>query len=194
MAIGTPRLNDLGIAATGEAQGYWVIFATITEIVKFFGAAWDIDRITAAARLSFDEYGWLTVAELTLFTKRVLVGKYPKQKNFTPAIYMECLTDFAQEVHRVELGYKPPPEIKPISPDADPDAVKNAIAQMIAVFEDGKRQIDEDCATMRKERTAAIKLQRYKHIIQIVEQAAQEGIAPDYQLQEKYFEAIQGVK
>lgn len=189
--IKAPKLYELGVNETlGTREGMEAFFGSITSIVKFFAAGWDEGMLEETARFAYEEYNWLTVAELKLFTTRVKVGKYPRNKNFNPGIYMECLTEFAYEIKRAR-------ETKPtvftqmvIEQPADPEAVKLALKTAIDNMMNIEARMLAEQEQERKAKWQGLKNQRDQQIIALVERDATQGIAPEKPLMDLYFAAL----
>lgn len=191
IGIAAPKLHELGTnVALGSPEGYEAVFASITGIVKFFAAGWDLPMLEEAAKLAFDEYNWLTVAELKLFTLRVKMGKYPKNKNFNPGIYMECLTDFAHEITMIRQS-APVVQREMNLTEANTDLVTNAIQSVIDIILDIEQRMKEEGARERQAKYEALKNHRDQQIVDLVEHDAAQGIAPNNYMMKKYFECLE---
>lgn len=203
----SPQLHEFGInEKMNEPEGVLLFQSKIIFLAKFFGGDWDPSMAKETAKIAYREANWMTVAEVKLFIARFECGKYTSHKNFTPAIFMEHLNGYINEIlstrgavnsyawrdHVVadEL-FQPTPnpatgEVKFV----DPEVLKKMLNTMSQHFRDLEQLQRKEDERIRKAKWQGIKDQRDQQIVDLIERDAAQGIAPDKYMIKKYFEAL----
>lgn len=203
----SPQLHEFGMnEKLSVHEGILLFQAKIISLVKFMGADWDKEMASEAAKIAYQEANWMTVAEVKYFINRVMSGKYPHPKNFSPATFMEFLNSYINETLATRGAVnsyawrdnRVPDELFPLSKDpvtgepgkaVDPDVMKKVLTNMTEHIRNMEQIIKEEEERNRKAKWQALKNQRDQQIIDLVERDATEGIAPDSNLMKLYFEA-----
>lgn len=149
----------------------------------------------------------MTVAEVKYFTNRMKAGYYPRNKNLSPAVFMECLNDYIHEILATRGAVnsyawrdnKTPDELYQLPTDpatgkpgkpVDPGMVRETLKGMEAMFREADRINKENDERDRKARWEFLKNQRDQQIVSLVELDAAKGIAPDKYMMQQYFECL----
>ena len=103
--LGTAALSTLGKDAHGNMNGVFFFMDELILLLEFFGASWSDPQIIRASQLAYDEYYWLTLAEMKQFFTRVEKGDYESNKNLTPPVFMGFLTKYAEEMKAERYAY-----------------------------------------------------------------------------------------
>lgn len=103
--MGTPALSTLGKDSDGEMVGIAVFMTQIVSVLEFMGIKWTNPQIWECAQLAYDEYHWFSLAELKQFFTRVKKGDYSSNKNLNPAILLEFITSYADEMQPARYNY-----------------------------------------------------------------------------------------
>ena len=94
----TPAISTMNYGEKNTDNGKKVFEALIFNIVKYYGAAWDISQVRDCAKNCFQEWHYLSFAELSHFAKKVKTGAFGKIfGQFTPAVFIEWLRAYADE-------------------------------------------------------------------------------------------------
>lgn len=93
------QLCQLGRSEQGVQRGVVFWDAAITGILSFFQLQWPKEVIREAAILAYSEAYYLTHPELLMFSYRVKTSYYKSAKNFSPAVLLEFIREYATEVH-----------------------------------------------------------------------------------------------
>lgn len=108
-------------------------------------------QVNRCAELAYTEYHWFTIVELKQFFVRVEMGFYTSHKNFTPAVLMEFLKEYADERMAERYDHfsqqKPSgnihPESKPLT-DKQMEILKSTIENIAKEMGEPVRQIEDE--------------------------------------------------
>ena len=121
LGMNTPQLCQLGKGASGTMAGVAIFRAMIVSLASFLGAPWTKEQCHECGQLAYDECYWFSLAELKQFFTRVKTGKYTSHKNFLPAVFMEFLQEYSEEMKAARYDHFSQQKGKPaIHPDAKP--------------------------------------------------------------------------
>lgn len=205
--VPSPQLHELG--KVGESlQGLLLWNAQVISVAKFFSADWDSLMAKETAQIAYQEANWMTVAEVKYFIARLKAGKYPHNKNLSPAVFMEFLNEYINEVlanrgavNSYAWRNKAAEERElPLNPATgepgqpmDPDVMKTVMKDLELMVREADRIHKENDERIRKAKWQGLKNQRDQKIIDLVEADAAQGIAPDKFMMWEYFEALERV-
>src|SRR6478736_5595742 len=135
-ALDTPSVSTLNIGQKSTDNGIAVFAALIFKIQQFFGAKWEADMIADCAKVCYDEWYYLTFAELAHFAQKAKSGGFKEGNRslvygqFLPATLIDWFCRYASdnlnERGQYFKGVKPQwqePE-NPVSAESIKEAVK----------------------------------------------------------------------
>jgi hypothetical protein len=105
LQLETPALSMLGKDVDGEMMGITIISVQITNMVDYLDLKWTPYQIGECSRLTYEEYYWLSVAELKQFFNRVKTGFYQSEKNIRPDVFAGFLLSYTNEMHAARGSY-----------------------------------------------------------------------------------------
>jgi len=199
--VDTVQLCQLGKnQVSGGMEGIVCIKSHLLSIVSFFGMAdkWTADMFRETADIAYKECYWLSLAELQHFVNRVKAGKYSSQKNFNPAIFMEWLNEFSDEIHATRgavKGYDYKKNTIQVDKElvSDPTA-KRVIDYLVPMFMEAKERIIREDRERELKHRRDVRQAADLQIILLVEQDAMQGIAPLPTMRNEFFKALERTK
>lgn len=146
LKLETPQLCRMG-KLDGEMFGITIFRGLIADLVGYMGASWSPDQCDECGQLAYEECYWFFLAELKQFILRVKTGVYKSHKNFSPAIFMEFLQEYAAEMHEIRGQYygqsKKSDWVEPENPVAD-ELFNQVMAEITQWHEEMKNEEEQD--------------------------------------------------
>jgi len=142
--MNTPAVAVLNAGEQNTLKGEAVFGALIHGLVKFFGAVWTPAQIAECAKVCFDEWYYLSFAEVAHFAQRARAGYFKEPGKplffgqFSPANIIEWLCTYtAENLQQREAYYCNPHNGNTWIPPAEPvsDACVQQLKDVAALIE-----------------------------------------------------------
>ena len=175
--LDTPPVSLLNKGLNGsKVNGIAVFAALINRIQQFFDAKWGKETIMDCAKVCFDEWYYLTFAELAHFAQKAKSGGFKEDGKslvygtFSPATLIDWFCRYAAEnleYREAYFGGKNhnvwvEPE-NPVSPERFKAAMDEFVAEVEGVLAEQKRLEAEESAKENEKRKEAIR--RYQETL-----------------------------
>src|SRR5688572_26095564 len=100
LALKAPECSTICTGTGSKENGYDLYAAIILMILNFFGVSWKADQIKECAVMLYDDYYFLTLAELKHFAQQVKAGKFTSThfnpNFFNPVTFIDWMGVYAE--------------------------------------------------------------------------------------------------
>jgi len=172
--MGTPAIATLNIGEKNTLKGEAVFGALINTLVKFFAAIWTPAQIADCAKVCFDEWYYLSFAELAHFSQRARSGYFKEPGKplfygpFSPANVIDWFCTYtAENLQQREAYFANAGNDSKWAPPSEPVSAEQIIAfkHAVAALE---QQVTADKKEEEQARTQkrAVGVQRFQAFMQ----------------------------
>lgn len=153
--LDTPSVSLLNYGEKSTDKGVAVFQKLVLKIVQFYGGNWTEQQILDCGKVCFDEWNYLTFAELAHFSQKAKSGAYKQDDkplmygSFTPAVLIDWFCTYAADNLKERAAYfanKRPAFVEPQNPVPQEQvqlALSNFAARMFDENKDERIERDE---------------------------------------------------
>lgn len=158
-ALDTPSVSTLNFGQKTTDNGVAVFAALIFKIQQFFGAKWETEQIADCAKVCFDEWHYLTFAELAHFAQKAKSGGFKEDGKalmygqFVPATLIDWFCTYSADnlAERGRFfGAKKTEFTEPENP-VDPEVIESAIIELKLGMAADEMDVAESRREIRKQ-------------------------------------------
>ena len=172
--LDTPPVATLNAGEKNTLQGQAVFGALINALVKFFGAVWTPNQIAECAKVCFDEWYYLSFAELAHFSQRAKSGYFKEPGKplfygqFSPANIIDWFCTYtAENLDERATYFRNPNNDSKWLPPAEPvseERIKE-FQRVLAALEQQVTACNKEEEEVRRQRRMAA-IQRFHAVMQ----------------------------
>lgn len=156
--LNTPSVSMLNVGEKSTVKGVAVFQKLVLDIVNFFGGDWSKEQIKDCGEVCFNEWYYLTFAELKHFIHNVKSGGFKEHGkpvmygSFVPATLIDWFCSYAAQNIKERENYfsnSRPPFVEPENPVSD-ETVNQVVNEVTEWFTELSKN-DEEIERMERQ-------------------------------------------